>query len=87
LRSISALFCGLRGTAYSEPNLAAMLGSFMVRALATVGKTVVHAAVNVAVAELRRPETQQKLADGAQVVANRSARVLGRAVGTWKNRD
>jgi hypothetical protein len=63
-----------------------MLGSFVTRALAEVGRTVVTAAVNAAVAELRRPETQQKLADRAQHVANHGARALGRAVGGWRSR-
>jgi len=79
-----------------------MLPSLLARAFATVGKTVAAAAVNAAATELRRPETQRRLAAGAQHVAAQlrdpktaervdralahGAHVLGRAVGNWRNR-
>lgn len=79
-----------------------MLPSLLARALATVGRTVAAAAVNAAATELRRPETQARIAAGAQHVASQlrdpktaervdqaiasGARALGRTVGSWRNR-
>lgn len=76
--------------------------SLFARAFSTVGKTVVVAAVNAAANELRRPETQQRIIEGAKHVGAQlrdpktaervdqavaqGARALGRAVGNWRNR-
>lgn len=79
-----------------------MLPSLVGRALATVGKTIVAAAVSTAATELRRPENQRRLAESAQRITAQlrdpqaaervdrtiasGARSLGRAFGNWRNR-
>jgi hypothetical protein len=47
-----------------------MIPQLLARAFAAAGKTVVAAAVNAVVVELRKPETQAKLQASAQQVAS-----------------
>lgn len=51
------------------------------RILAAAGKSIVSAAANKAAAELRNPETRDKLLEAAQDATHRGARALGRTVG------
>lgn len=54
---------------------------FLGRVVAAAGKAIVSAAANKAAAELRKPETRDKLLEAAQTATHRGARVLGRTVG------
>ena len=70
-----------------------MLGSLLGRAFMAAARGAATIVVNVAVAELRKPETQQKIgrtvataAQSLQEPANNAARVLGRATGTLRNK-
>lgn len=47
-----------------------MIPQLLARAFVAAGKTVVAAAVNAVVVELRKPETQEKLHASAQQVAS-----------------
>ena len=71
-----------------------MLPALIARALGMAGKSVVAAAANAVANELRKPETQAKIAGGLQSAAHAmrdpqarqsTARALGRAAGTLKN--
>ena len=46
-----------------------MIGGFIARAVALASRAVVGAAANAVATELKKPETQQKLAASAQQVA------------------
>lgn len=63
-----------------------MIGGLLARAAAFAGRTVITVAANVVVTELKKPETQQKLADSAAKARDGGARALGRAFGTLRNR-
>ena len=63
-----------------------MIGQLFVRAFAFAGKTVLTVATQAVVTELKKPETQQKLAETAAKAGAHGARALGRAYGTLKNR-
>jgi len=64
-----------------------VIGGFLARAAAVAGRAVIGAATSAIVAELRKPETQNRLEAEAANLRDRGARALGRALGTLRNRD
>jgi len=63
-----------------------VIGSLLARAAAFAGKAVITVAANAVAAELKKPETQARLAESALKARDSGARALGRAVGTLRNR-